>query len=212
MEVTVEKDKSYDSLAVARRIRAAGRPIYIGEDDGEARSIPCDGLRVRQTGGQLESCAIECAGGTAYIVNVVITSKLPTFAISDFDIQTPWPTEYFRLLEDPLLIDGHSRRYRFGVPEVQDFEREQVINHYADVRQILRFGHSLSGFLLGIGFETIPERFRHGMMVPAFVMVYDQFGHPHRSPVELQAIRNRTRPRVMRKSSLLNHPDPIADR
>jgi hypothetical protein len=206
------KAKTYDSLAVARRIRAAGRPIFIAEDDGEPRSIPCDGLRVRQTGGQMESCVIECAGGTAYIANVVITSRLPTFAISDFDIQTPWPTEYFRWLEDPLLIDGHSRRYRFGVPEVQDFERDQVINHYADVRHILRFGHSLSGYLLGIGHETIPERFQHGMMVPAFVIIYDQLGHEHRSPVELQAIRNRTRPRVLRKSTLLSRPDSIAGR
>lgn len=208
----MRKDKTYDSLAVARRIRAAGRPIFIAEDDGEARSIACDGLRVRQTGGQMESCAVECAGGTAYILNVVITNRLPTFAISAFGIQTPWPTEYFRWLEDPLLIDGHSRRYRFGVEQVQDFERDQVINHYADVRQILPCGHSLSGFLLGIGYETIPERFRHGMMVPAFVMVYDQFGRPHRSPVELQAIRNRTRPRILRKSTLLDRPDSIVGR
>ena len=110
------------------------------------------------------------------------------------------------------MIDGHSRRYRFGVPEVQDFEREQVINHYADVRQILPCGHSLSGFLLGIGYETIPERFRHGMMVPAFVIIYDQLGREHPSPVELQAIRNRTRPRVLRKSTLLSRPDSIAGR
>jgi hypothetical protein len=203
------KDNNYDSLAVARRIRSAGRPIYIAEDDGATSAIPCDGLHLQQTGGQMESCAIEYAGGTAYIVNVVITSRLPTFAISAFGIQPPWPTEYFRWLEDPLLIDGHSRRYRFGVPEVQDFERAQVINHCADVRQILRFGHSLSGFLLGIGYETIPKRFRHGMMFPAFLIVYDQFGRRHPSLVELQAIRNRTRPRVVRKRSLLDRPDSI---
>lgn len=208
----MRKGKTYDGLAVARRIRAAGRAIYIAEDDGEARSIPCDGLRVRQTGGQMESRAIECAGGTAYIVNVVITNRLASFAISDFGIQTPWATQYFRWLEDPLMIDGHSRRYRFGVRELPDFEREQVINHCADVRQILPCGHSLSGFLLGIGYETIPERFQHGMMVPAFVIVYDQFGHEHRSPVELQAIRNHTRPRVLRKSTLLDHPDSIVGR
>jgi hypothetical protein len=27
------------------------------------------------------------------------------------------------------------------------------------------------------------------MMIPAFVIVYDQCGHEHRSPVELQAVR-----------------------
>jgi hypothetical protein len=206
------KDKSYDSLAVARRIRAAGRPIYIAEDDGAPPPIPSDGLLVRQTGGLMESCAIECSGGTAYIINLVITSKLPGFAISAFGLQTAWPQEYFRWLEDPVAIDGHLRRYRFGVREVQDFERDQVINHCADVRQILSNGHSVSGFLLGIGYEAIPERFRHGLMIPAFVTVYDQFGHEYPSTVELQAIRNRTRPRVLRKSTLLARPDSIVGR
>jgi hypothetical protein len=196
-------------LAVARRIRAAGRPIHIAEDDDPSPSIPCDGLLVRQTGGVMESRAIECSGGTAYIINLCITSRLPSFAISDFGLQTAWPTEYFRWLEDPLVIDGHSRRYRFGVREVQEFEREQVINHYADVRQILPCGHSLTGFLLGIGYETIPERFWHGMMTPAFVIVYDQFGGDHPSPVEMQVVRNQTQPRVSRKRNLLEHRDPI---
>jgi hypothetical protein len=206
------KDKNYDSLAVARRIRAAGRPIYIAEDDGEARSIPCDGLRVRQTGGFMESQAIDCSGGTAFILNLTITINLPKFAISDFGLEPPWKNESFYWLEDPLQIDGTSRCYRFGSRDLPEFDRGRVINHYADVTRVFSWGEPLKGFLLGYGFNSIPEQFRHGTMIPAFVIIYDQFGRDHRSPVELHVARNHTRPRVLRKSSLLDHPDPIPGR
>ena len=97
------KDKNYDSLDVARRIRAAGRPIYIAQDDGSAPSIPSEGLRVRQWGGLVESRAIACGSGTAFIIQLVITSQLPTFAISSFGLQPPWKNDYLNWLEDPLL-------------------------------------------------------------------------------------------------------------
>jgi hypothetical protein len=206
------KDKTYDSLAVARRIRAAGRPIYIAEDDAEVRGIPCDGLRVRQTGGVMESQAIDCSGGTAFILNLSITINLPKFAISDFGLEPPWKNDSFYWLEDPHQIDGTSRCYRFGSRDLPEFERGQVINHHADVRRVFSSGESLKGFLLGYGFDSIPARFRHGTIIPAFVIIYDQFGRNHRSPIELQAVRNHTRPRVLRKSSLLDHPDSIAGR
>jgi hypothetical protein len=206
------KGKTYDSLAIARRIRAAGRPIYIAEDDGEARSIPCDGLRVRQTGGVMDSQAIDCSGGTAFILNLFITINLPKFAISAFGLEPPWKNDTFYWLEDPLQIDGASRCYRFGSRDLPEFDRGQVINHRANATRIFSSGESLKGFLLGYGFDAIPEQFGHGMMIPAFVIVYDQCGHEHRSPVELQAVRNRTRSQVLRKSSLLDHPDSIAGR
>jgi hypothetical protein len=206
------KDKTYDSLAVARRIRAAGRPIYIAEDDAEVRGIPCDGLRVRQTGGVMESQAIDCSGGTAFILNLSITINLPKFAISAFRLEPPWKNDSFYWLEDPLEIDGTSRCYRFGSKDLPEFERRQVINHCADVRHVFSLGESLKGFLLGYGSDSITEQFRHGMMIPAIVVVYNQFGHEHRSPVELQVVRNLARPRVLRKSSLLDCPDSIAGR
>jgi hypothetical protein len=206
------KNKAIDRLDLARRIRAAGRPIFISEDDGEARCIPCDGLRVRQTGGVVESRAIDCCGGTAFVIYLVITIKLPKLAIAHFGLELPWKQPYFYWLEDPLQIDGASRRYRFGGRDLPEFDREQVINHHADVTRILSPGDSLKGFLLGYGFESIPEEFRHGMMIPGFVIVYDQLGRDHRSPVELQAVRSHTPPRVLRRSTLLDHPDPIVHR
>jgi hypothetical protein len=203
------KDKTYDGLALARKIRAAGRPIYIAQDDGAPPSIPSEGLLVRQWGGLVESRAIDCSNWTAFIINLAITANQPTFAISAFSLDTPWENDYFRCLEDPAQLVGPSRNYRFGARGVPQFERDHVINHCADVTRVLPVGHSLKGSLLVVGSDPIPSRFGHGSMLPAFVIVYDQFGHDHRSPVELQVVRNQTQPRVLRKRNLLEHRDPI---
>jgi len=204
------KNKSVNHLELARRIRAAGCPIHIEEDDDEARSIPSKELRVYLTGGVNESRAIDWSGGTAFVVYLVITINVPNFAISAFGLELPWKNEYFYWLEDPLQIDGNSQRYRFGSGFLPEFDRHQVINHYSDVTRIFSAGQSLNGFLLGHGSEPIPEEFRHGMMVPAFVVVYDQQGREYRAPLKLRVDRSLPRSRARRKGSLLDHPDPIA--
>jgi hypothetical protein len=206
------KNKTTDSLALARRIRAAGRPIYIAEDDGEARCIPSDGLLIYQTGGVNESRAIDYSGGTAFIIYLVISINLPNFAISAFGLDLPWKNDFVSWLEDPLQIDGSSRCYRFGGKDIPEFERHHVINNYADVTRILSLGKSLKGFLLGWSLDPIPEQFRHGMMIPAFVVVYDQLFREFRAPVELWADRSRARSRVSRKGGLLDRRDPIVRR
>lgn len=198
-----------DQLAVARRIRAAGRPIHIAEDDGEVRRIPSNGLRVYQTGGALESCAIDYPGGTAFMIRLIITVNLPKFAISAFGLELPWKDDSFHWLEDPLEIDGESRCYRFGSKDLPVLERRDVLNHMADVRRIFSRGESLKGSLLGCGLESIPEKFQRGMKIPAFVVVYDQFGLKGRFPVELYTDRSLVRPRVPKKRNLLDHPDRI---
>jgi hypothetical protein len=53
--------EGFDQLAYARRIRSAGRPIHIPQDDGETRCIPSEALRVRQTEGVIESTAFDWA-------------------------------------------------------------------------------------------------------------------------------------------------------
>lgn len=206
------KDKTYDGLAVARRIRAAGRSIYIAEDDGAPPVIPCDGLRVRQWGSVVESRVIDCTNCSAFVINLVITANQAKFAISAFSLKTPWKNEHFHWLEDPLQLDGPSRNYRFHLSGVPEFERRDVINHHADPTRVLSSGHSLKGFLLAVGSDPMPEEFQHGMMIPAFVIIYDQFEREHTSPVELQVVRNRPQSRVLRKRNLLDHPDPIAER
>jgi hypothetical protein len=201
-----------DSLVIARRIRAARCPIYIPEDDGGARYIPSDDLRAYQTGGIIESTAFDFGPGTGFKIFLVITNNRPTFAISRFDLELPWNKTYLRWLEDPLVIGGPSPRYQFIGREVQEFERSQVVNHYADVTRTFSRGESVRGFLLGIGHDSIPEAFPHGALIPAFVVIYDQLAAEFRVPVQLWADRMNkkhpgTRPGVPRRGRLFDKRD-----
>ncbi len=208
------KNKGHDSLDLARRIRAAGRPIYIAEDDGDAPCIPSDALRVYQAGGVNESSAFDWGNGTGFKIYLVITNHRPAFAISRFELELPWNTKYFSWLEDPVALDGKSPCYRFMGNDILEFERSQVINHYADVTKPLSAGQSVKGFLLGFGFDSIPEAFPHGAIIPAFLNIYDQAGNKHGSHVKLWADRMKKNSRPpqwteRRKGGLLDKRDKI---
>jgi hypothetical protein len=94
-----------------------------------------------------------------------------------------------------------------------EFERNQVINHHADVKRTFSRGESVKGFLLGFGYEAIPPGFPHGVMIPAFLNVYDQFGYKFQQTAKLWADRSTKRLRnircVPRKGGLLDKRDPI---
>jgi hypothetical protein len=208
------KNKGFDQLAYARRIRRAGRPIRIPEDDGEARCIPTEALRVRQTGGVFESSAFDWGAGTGFKIYLIVTSNISGFAVSHIEIDLPWTQTSFYWLEDPLEIGGQSRCYRFCGDGVREFERELVINHRLQVTQQFSKGMSVKGFLLGFGFDAIPERFSQGQMIPALIVLYDQFAHPYRAPIELWADRTRKglrRPQssVARRGRLCDKRDVI---
>jgi hypothetical protein len=208
------KNEGFDQLAYARRIRSAGRPIHIPQDDGDVRGIPSDALRVRQTGGIIESTAFDWGAGTGFKINLVVTSKTSGFAVSHIELEPPWKQSYFCWLEDPVVIDGRSQCYRFVGNESLEFKRELVINHRLEVTRPFSAGESAKGFLLGFGYDPIPEKFSQGKMIPAFLILYDQFSRPYRVPIELWADRStkNLRPRrssVRRKGKLLDKRDPI---
>jgi hypothetical protein len=175
----------WDPLAVgpAARVR-----IHIEEDDCGATHVPSEGLSINLYGGVTESTAFDLCGGTGFIIYLTITINLPGFAISAFGLELPWTGE-IRWLEDPLEIDGSSNVYRFGGRNLPEFERDRVLNHFAEVRLIHSRGSSLKGCLLGIGTVPIPDRFPHGAMIPGFVTVSDQYWREYRSSVSLWADR-----------------------
>jgi hypothetical protein len=84
------KNEGFDQLAYARRIRSAGRPIHIPQDDGEARSLPSNTLRVCQTGGVIESTAFDWGAGAGFKINLVVTSNTSGFAVSNIELELPW--------------------------------------------------------------------------------------------------------------------------
>ena len=177
------------NLELARRIRTAGIPLHIPEDDGKAPSVPCDGLRLHQYGGRIESMAFDWAGSTGFVIWLIVTARLAGVAISAFELEVPWAGTV-RCLEDPLAVDGTSTVYRFGGRDSLEFDREIVLNHQADVRRILLRGASIKGCLLAVGSQSIPDHFQHGETIPIFVNILDQYTNAYRWPVSLWADRS----------------------
>ena len=66
------------------------------------------------------------------------------------------------------------------------YSRDAVINH----RRLLKRGYSLNGLLLGYGYESIPDSFRHGATIDARVVLIDEMGHGFSEPVQLWADRS----------------------
>jgi hypothetical protein len=162
----------------------------------------------------VESAAFDWFGGTGFIIWLVITIELSGFAVSSFDLELPW-TDTIRLLEDPLEIDGASTVYRFGGRDSLEFNRDEVLNHRADVQRIMPRGSSLKGCLLGIGTQSIPEQFPHGATIPAFGKITDQYMNHYRSAISLWAsrpekLRRAARPKSQRKR-LFECPDSVFD-
>ncbi len=200
------------NLALARRIRAAGIAIHINEDDEEVPRDPSTGLLIYQVGGVSESRMFDCFGGAGYMIDAAIAVNVPQFAIARFGLELPWKGTV-RWLEDPLESDG-SAVYRFGGEDPLEFERNEVLNHFANVRRTWSRGQSIQGLLLGTVDAPIPTEFRHGAMVPAFLIVYDQFWREFRSSVSLWTDRPETATRRALPGFpwLFSHRDPTPAR
>jgi len=208
------KNEGFDQLAYARRIRSAGRAIYIPEDDGEVRYIPSNALRVYQTGGIIESTAFDLSAGTGFTINLVVTSRVSGFAVSHIELELPWEHTHVQWLEDPKVIDGPSRCYRFFGNQTLEFERNLVLNHRLKRTQRFSAGESAEGLLLGLGSEPIPEKYAQGNMILAFVIIYDQIARRYQVPVQLWADRSMRKIRparsdARRKGGLFAKRDPV---
>lgn len=207
----MKRKTSVGNLELARRLRAAGIRIDIAEDGPSAPSIPLEGVLVYQTGGVTESMAFDLAGGTGFIVSLVITVNLSAFAISAFELELPWE-DSVRLLEEPLEVHGATRGYGFGGRSSLEFDRDEVLNHYADVRRIVPRGTSMKGLLLGVGSRSIPDQFQHGATIPALVYIYDQYMRKNQAPISFWADRSEKRSRAARpiskRARLFDRPDP----
>jgi hypothetical protein len=209
----MKRERHQSDLALARRIRGAGIPIYIGEDDGAVVSGDASkGLLVYTDGPRTETRAFDFYGTAAYVLNVVITINLPHFAISAFGLELPWES-YVWWLDDPGEVDGRVAVYRFDRSYLPEFDRNLVLNHFADVERTWARGKSLRGYLLGVGNDPIPPQYQQGATIPAFLIVYDQLGKAYRSPISIW--RDTTvRPRRLgwkvsrRQGGLLDKPEP----
>jgi hypothetical protein len=148
-------------------------------------SLP--GLLVRQVGGDVVNSVfdLDCGYGAGYILALHVAVDLPAFGIWGWKLDLPWEDPQFQWLTDPSEQRSLDNMYQVpGCPRLS-FPREEVINH----RRLLRRGHSLDGLLLGWGFESIPDTYRHGTKIEASLVLIDEMERGFTTPVQLWANR-----------------------
>ena len=202
----MKSNDTVDRLALARRIRAAGRPIFIREDDVDPEPPPIKSLIVRQTGPVMGTSVFEYSCGTGVMIDLCITVNISGFAIGYFDLDLPWPMKNFRWFEDPK--DTYSPCYQFWGTGLE-FGRTRVLNHRADGGLLPR-GQTVEGLLLGSYMAFIPEEFRHGEIITASLIIADQYEQEYRTPVNLVVDRSRSvKPRIRMGHNLFDCPDKV---
>ena len=184
-------------IELAHRLRAVGVPLEIDVDDRERD------LLMRQISGEAESFAfISKCGGTGYAVCMRLTCVRPDFAISSIDLEVPWSDPSISSLEDPIHTGDPHGEYCFPGESLYKFHRSLVINHCADVTRMRSRGTTFEGLLLWAGMNPIPDDWPLWKKIPAFVVVYDQFGSTYGYPVTLLDSRDKKSfPREQRKST-----------
>lgn len=169
----------------ARELRAAGVALEIPQDDWRD-PIPQSGLIIRQCDGPIENNLFNMPSGwTGCRVSLRLTIDTSGFAIAAYDLEVPWQAN-FNFLEDPRR---RSKEEVYEFPNGDEYPRDVVINHYADIQRILRPGQTIGGLLLAWSFEPIP-RFVDGTEIPAMVNVFDQSGHCYPKAINLWADRS----------------------
>lgn len=140
-----------------------------------------------------------------------VTICASNFTLAEFDLEVPWEAN-LDFLEDP-----HTRSkqgyYEFGNRD--EYPRDAVINHYADIRCTRSRGTVIDGLLLASSSDPIPTRFEHGATIPGFVKIIDQRGYPYQQDISLWADRSQklsTRNReVMKRTPLFAEAKAIHD-
>jgi hypothetical protein len=193
-----------------RRLRAAGVPLEVGEDDCGINAVPANGLFITRTG---DCSAIELdPSGVGYILDLRIVPNFPwPFEISTVELELPWTDSFLHWIPDPLETDAKDEMYWLPTKGGLGYARNQAINHHVGSGKRFSRGCSIGGLLLGIG-AFMPDDIRPGSEVPAFVRVLDQFGKEYTREISLRVERANRRTRLQKKGStrksLLACPDP----
>lgn len=206
---TMRSSKWRADLEMARRMRAAGVPLELDDDNCGDRP-PAKGLSIeRNAEGMAEAIGDT---STAYVLDVFIVPNLPwPVEIASANLHLPWDDPHFQWIVDPSGNGGHDGMY--SVPGTcLSYPRDQIINHFIGCGHALTQGRSLSGMLLGLGMD-MPKTVLHGSEVPAFLCIFDQFGREYSAAMPLRAHRVRASgPKKSARKPLFSCPDPQVER
>ena len=120
--------------------------------------------------------------------------------MEDFDVAADWDPGVFSCYPDSRGL----YRYASGL----DFGYDKVLNHRFENPLHLRRGGTREGWLLAMGWQSVPEQYgRPGRPAPVVVTLLDQFGQPTVESVDLVVERSTK----TNKSSVRPGPSPFSD-
>jgi len=203
--------KTYSRLnapALTQQLESAGVLTEVKQEIAIPQPVP-PGLLICQYGGVVESTVFDLTcGGTGLILYLHVAVDLPALNILGWRLDFPWEDPQFHWLTDPAEYTS-TGIYKIPGCVGLEYSRNEVINH----RHIVRRGQSLDGPLLGYGFESIPDSYRHGAMIEAGLVLIDEMQREFSTPVQLWADRsariNRQQKKKPTKASLFDKPDFI---
>jgi hypothetical protein len=204
----VTTQSKQERATLLHRLRVNGVPL--AGDSIQLNNV----LSLRQIGSQSDSRAFDLgieATGYSILVNISITSN--NLSIKQIWLEPLWKDISIDLLPDPLEIQDWNPNYRFaGRRKTFEIDREQVINHMLIQPHPFSGGTRFQGLLLWGGMEPIPDTFEHNDVLPATVIVVDQFGCSYPFEVAFWIDRTKRRKRESRtgnsRSSLFSQRDP----
>lgn len=194
---------------LTRRLVDAGFLAGDAQDSAIIDPAP-PGLFISQTGSIFENSASDCDSGygTLYSLSLHLAVDVPAMAIWGWRLDLPWEDPQFQWLAEPQGHEFPENMYQFpGCPDLM-FPRDEVINH----RRRLQRGRGLDGLLLGFGFESIPDSYRHGATIDASLVLIDDMGRDFPTPVQLWANRiariDRRQAKKKTRRQLFENRDP----
>lgn len=167
------------------------------------------GLQICQVGGVVESSAFDLDGGhgTGFMLALHVAVALPTFRIWGWRLDLPWEELQIQWLMDPREQVPPDEMYQVPGRAGLRIPRDEVINHH----RLLRPGYSLDGWLIGWGFESIPDTYGHAEIIKASLVLVDEMGRDFPTPVELWADRwakiNRQKRKKSTRPGLFEKPE-----
>jgi len=175
--------KTYSTLVVADLTRQL---VDAGHLSGGAQPAP-PGVVITQVGGILENSAFDAnrGYGTGFSLSLHIAVDLPPLTISEWRLVLPWEDPQFQWLPEPQGSVFPVNMYQVPGCEGLKFPKNEVINH----RRLLQRGRGLEGLLLGFGFVSIPDSYRHGASIDASLVLIDDRGREFSTPVQFWANR-----------------------
>jgi hypothetical protein len=167
----INKPTTTEELTLARDLRDRG--VSFDEDEFERMEEDCRGLSILQNNDVPSSVFDLPSGGAGFLFSALIyneSKRILSPKIVTFD-DPPWEQQVI-LLPEP----GQKKPYCFPDPYPDVYEREVVLNHLIGRSHILAPGAFVDGFLLAVGQNDIPLKYRDRSWLKVRVTLFDQNG------------------------------------